>query len=90
MQVLNFADDTLLYFKFNKTKEVEKTINTELDNLYKWLNVNHLKLNISKTKYMVFTPNSSKFKALSNLKIVLGNNTAIVIQQLFYFCTKYS
>ena len=53
-----FADDTSLTSSFSTftltgTSNVA-SINAELDKVYKWLCVNKLSLNVSKTKYMIF------------------------------------
>ena len=53
-----FADDTSLsssfsLFTLNGNASVS-TINAELDKVFKWLCVNKLSLNVSKTKYMIF------------------------------------
>ena len=60
MNVLNFADDTLLYTKISKTNNIELEINTELNKVHKWLKTNHLKLNFSKTNFIRFYPKLTK------------------------------
>ena len=68
--VINFADDTMLYFKFNKLDNIETLLNKELDKINTWMKQNHLKLNISKTKFMLFSPKCKIFETLKiNLKI---------------------
>ena len=56
LKVLNFADDTLLYttLKKNTYKRDNAYLNTELENVSKWLMDNKLKLNVNKTRYMLF------------------------------------
>ncbi|CAH1967304.1 unnamed protein product [Acanthoscelides obtectus] len=49
-----FADDTLLYVYGKDFRQVVDSINSILEILYNWLCVNRLKLNVEKTKYMVF------------------------------------
>ena len=44
-----FADDTKIYYESSSLRELEKTINKELNKLYLWLNVNRLSINIDKT-----------------------------------------
>ena len=73
LESILFADDTSLAssfssFTFNGAVSVA-TINQELDNVFKWLCVNKLSLNVSKTKYMIFKnpldpkqPPTEKFK----------------------------
>lgn len=50
-----FADDTLVYYSGENIKEIEDKVNEDLERLNKWLSVNKLKLNTSKTKYMVIS-----------------------------------
>ena len=61
-QLLNailFADDTSLFsslttFMVHNVANINQ-INGELDNIFNWLCANKLSLNVSKTKYMIFT-----------------------------------
>ena len=71
MNILNFADDTLFYMTFKTKLDMEIKLNSELTKISNWLNYNHLKLNTSKTKYMVFSPNSNIWRDLS-LRISIG------------------
>ena len=59
--VLNFADDTLLYWTFNDPQNVQQNINTQMNNVKHWLATNQLQLNATKTKYMIFTPKLPKY-----------------------------
>lgn len=47
-----FADDTLIYISGNNIDEMQEKMNEDLQNLQEWLNMNKLKLNVSKTKCM--------------------------------------
>lgn len=67
-----FADDTLVSVSGKNFHQLFNTINSELSILHNWLCVNRLKLNSSKTKYMVF---GSKH----NCKRFLENNYPICI-----------
>ena len=52
-----YADDTSLIntlLNLNKTEDIA-TLNNEFNKIYQWLTINKLTLNISKTKYMIFT-----------------------------------
>ena len=52
-----YADDTFLIntsLNLNKTEDIA-TLNNEFNKIYQWLTINKLTLNISKTKYMIFT-----------------------------------
>lgn len=54
-----FADDTLIYIIDSNTINAQNKINEELDQIKKWLNVNKLKLNMSKTKCMILNKENS-------------------------------
>ncbi len=77
LKVLNFADDTLLYTTLDTGENVDRFINEELNNVDTWLKNNQLKLNLNKTKYMVFQPRLKKFKPLQNLKLYLNKDVEI-------------
>ena len=51
-----FADDTNIYYESKSLKNLEKTMNKELEKLYEWLSINRLSLNISKTNFVIFMP----------------------------------
>jgi hypothetical protein len=51
-ETMLFADDTALLFTGDISEE---TINNSLDRFYKWLKLNKLTLNCTKTKYMLFS-----------------------------------
>ena len=70
MNIINFADDTLLYMNFDNVNDMESIINKELECVFCWLRNNNLRLNVSKTKYMLFLPKSTAWKNL-NLKITI-------------------
>ncbi len=70
-KVINFADDTLLYYNFTQTDPINHILNEELDKIIYWLKINHLKLNVSKTNFMIFSaaynnPVSIKLKPINN------------------------
>jgi hypothetical protein len=50
-----FPDDTLLYIAADNLEEAVNKMNADLSSLSNWLNLNKLKLNIEKTKYMIIT-----------------------------------
>ena len=54
-----FADDTTLHITENKLEDALDNINEDLSNLTHWCNVNSLKINASKTNFMIFN-NKSK------------------------------
>ena len=68
MEVLNFADDTLLYLKLPKnTNNTESLNNSELIKLNTWMEANQLKLNASKTNYLIFSHRNKINNTLDNL-----------------------
>jgi len=48
-----FADDTLVYVSNDSSKELEHKMNIAFHIIQQWLNVNKLKMNAEKTKYMI-------------------------------------
>ena len=49
-----FADDTCLLFSSSSLRHIEKTLNTDLKRLFKWLNSNKISLKDSKTEVVIF------------------------------------
>ncbi len=68
-------DDTNLSFQGKSTTEVENKINTDLENVHKWLIANKLTLSQEKTECMLVSSRQRLQQFLSNPQIV------IVIQQ---------
>ena len=57
-----YADDSTFSTCIDKNdNDLNNTINSELENIYEWLKVNRLCLNISKTKYMLFNRTNINF-----------------------------
>ena len=77
LQTINFADDTLLYQTIDNTEGVQEKLTHEMKKVKSWMNVNHLRLNASKTKFMVFHPKKYKYKKLTNLKLKLDSDNEI-------------
>ena len=77
---LLFADDTNLFVSSTSLSNINKDINFELENIFYWLNVNKLSLNIKKSNYMIFTHS----KKTSDLNLVINN---IPLQRVY--CTKF-
>lgn len=50
-----FADDTTITVRAKTLEKAKQIMNNDLRKIYKWLNVNKLKLNIDKTKCMIFS-----------------------------------
>ena len=49
-----YADDTTLFSTIQISEALPKDINNQLAEVYNWLAVNKLSLNMKKTKYIVF------------------------------------
>ena len=81
-EVFNFMmyeDDTSLFFyKYCIQSHKEYTLNQELQKVYKWLSANKLKLNVAKTKYMIF---SKQNKNINPIYLNINNNIIEHIHQ---------
>ena len=66
-----FADDTLLSLDSKNYKDLQKRVNEEMKSVSKWLNINKLTLNTSKTKYMVIT--SKRKPPVDDFQIMFDN-----------------
>ena len=51
-----FADDSNLVCAQKSLKELETTVNNELQEVFSWLCANKLSLNIEKSNYVIFRP----------------------------------
>ena len=54
-----FADDTNIIYSHDSTTSLYNTLNTELEKLIAWLNLNKLSLSLQKTNYIPFSTNNS-------------------------------
>jgi hypothetical protein len=59
-----FADDTAVIIEGRHVEEFESDINDALRDVVEWLDMNHLKINLSKTKFMQFKSIKSKIHHL--------------------------
>lgn len=50
-----FADDTTISVKAKTMEDAQMLMNNDLKKIFQWLNINKLKLNIDKTKCMIFS-----------------------------------
>jgi len=48
-----FADDTLIYVSADNSQELQNKMNRAFLIIKQWMNVNKLKMNAEKTKYMI-------------------------------------
>ena len=72
-----FADDTNLFSTIEytlptHTSNVNELLNNELANIFEWLTVNRLSLNLTKTKYMIFHPIQKDISSLVPTVIING------------------
>ena len=77
-QASMFADDTNLLCHGKSSSEVENMINTDLENMHKWLIANKLTLN-EETECMSVGSRQRLQQSLNNSEIVIGNH---IIQQV--------
>lgn len=55
LNYVQFADDTTLFMAGKNLADLNNKVNSDLNNIFKWLCANKLSLNVSKTKYMVIS-----------------------------------
>ena len=65
-----FADDTNLFFSGKNINDLIQTVNTELEKIVMWLNVNKLSLNVKKTYYIIFSTKKKYVESSEGLCIV--------------------
>ena len=70
LEIFLFADDTNIYYENESLVELELIVNKELRNLYLWLSVNRLALNIAKTIFLIFHPFNKSLRYNVTLKIL--------------------
>ena len=86
LKIINFADDTLLYttFKKNTYKKDNEYLNSQLKNVSRWLMDNRLRLNVNKTRYMLFHSGKIDIWKNINLDIKIGNSTISKVNNYKY------
>jgi hypothetical protein len=67
-----FADDTNLSCQGKSSTEIANKINTDLEDVHKWLIANKLTLNQEKTECMLVGPRQRLQQSSSNLKYLLA------------------
>ena len=65
-----YADDSNLFYKSNTLLSLQTNLNKELAEVYKWLCVNKLSLNIKKSNFVIFHPRQRKIE--TNVQIVIN------------------
>jgi hypothetical protein len=78
-----FADDTNIFATSNNGAELEKLINSEMDEVKRWCDINKLSINFKKTNFMIV---KSPYKRQLNITIKLKgkNNSIHVIKRKSY------
>ena len=69
LQFYLFADDTSIYVDSDDLITLQKTLNQEIRKVKKWLDVNRLALNISKTNYVIFHSSSKVIDQFIRIKV---------------------
>jgi hypothetical protein len=81
MKFYLFADDTNIYLESDDLKNLENTMNKELEKLHEWLCINRLSLNISKTNFVIFCAiNKPKIP----ITIIINKEAVDEVQQVKY------
>lgn len=75
-----FADDTALFYPHSNISSIVEDIESDLVSLLHYFNGNHLSLNLTKTKYMIF--HSSRKKILQHSDPYVEN---LQIEKVFSF-----
>ena len=57
-----FADDTNIFYSNKCIKTINEIMQTEINKVAEWLNVNKLSLNTNKTKFILFRSSNKKRK----------------------------
>lgn len=67
-----FADDTIIYVSGESSIELENKINIIFNKVEKWMNINRLKINADKTKYMIVRGVRKEIKGNMTVKSLDG------------------
>jgi hypothetical protein len=67
--ILCFADDTTIFVTSSSPRELYLKANESLNKVYNWFCANKLKLNATKTNYMIISPRKLNLSNNTNLKI---------------------
>ena len=70
LNILCFADDTTAYKCGPNIEDLITNVNIQLELLYTWLCCNKLSLNINKTSYTIFRPQSNAHHNLNNSLLI--------------------
>ena len=67
LSCIQFADDTTLFTTGPNLTDLVCTINTELNHINAWINLNKLSLNVSKTNYMILSSARKNYDASNSV-----------------------
>ena len=81
LQFVLYADDTNIFFSHNNLQCLLSHVQTEMQNVTRWFQVNKLQINKSKTKYMIFNFKERGRKLPTNLNLQIENE---VVEQVEY------
>ena len=70
-----YADDTNLTVSKRTVTDLEKSLNSNLDKVYQWLNTNKLSLTVEKNECMIIGSHKRLTKITNNPRVVIGNET---------------
>ena len=73
LKINMYADDCILYTSGNEWNRMRQKIQPEIDNIHRWCTLNRLRLNIDKSKILVFGTRSKLKKIDFSQQIMLGN-----------------
>ena len=76
-----YADDTNIFFSHNNLQCLISHVQTEMQNVTRWFQVNKLQINKSKTKYMIFNFKERSRMIPLNLNLRIENE---VVEQVEY------
>ena len=79
----HFADDTFIIFHSKKLKTIETIINTELKEVVKWLRLNKLSLNATKTELIFFRSHRHSLN-YDNIHIKMAGVKLIPVEYIKY------
>ena len=79
-----FADDTLLYCIGENVDKILLTLNEEINLLEEWLSENSLKINTSKTKYMIIKNKYNVISTQSNIDVCIYGNKIELVNEYKY------
>ena len=69
-----YADDTTLIISAKTYADLYKFMNADLNNLHKWLCLNKLTLNASKTKYMIYSVSARSASNQPELSVMINSD----------------